>query len=404
MGFLSNIKGVLYKMDFFYTAELLRYREEPEYRTLFGGVLSLSIIILLLVTFYRKVIATFEKVIISSSFSSTNADDPVSYNISTMPGMPFMFGVEIWHHNLNVYPRYFDVVATNVFYDTGEPNDNFSIPVTLEPCTKEHWSQYPKIQESYDRLHIDYWLCLPQNAEYQIFGKYASEKSMTLEVSVSRCTNSSDFRYNCASDAEIDQFFKDEQTFFYTIYFINPLLNSDSQEYLSYYLEDSNYVIFSATGGEECQLWMEDFTITTDESILPFSEENVETGGIVTKNCIKNHYEISANDTAPLYSTITFFKSPISRTINRSFQKIDEILSYVGGLFGTIAICLFLANTYNSYSFEILMGDYLFKPEDENMSKQLKKYNFLHFLMHLAYVFVSIFNCKFNWKTPKLYY
>jgi hypothetical protein len=37
-----------------------------------------------LVTFYNKVIDTFEKVIISSSLSSINADDPISYTISTM--------------------------------------------------------------------------------------------------------------------------------------------------------------------------------------------------------------------------------------------------------------------------------------------------------------------------------
>lgn len=88
--------------------------------------------------------------------------------------------------------------------------------------------------------------------------------SKTLEISVSRCTNSSDFANPCASDSEIDQFFKVEQNFYYTAYFINPLINADNQEYLSYYLEDSNYAIFSATDGEECQLWMEDFTITTD--------------------------------------------------------------------------------------------------------------------------------------------
>lgn len=29
MGFLRNLKNVIYKLDFFYTAELLRYREEP---------------------------------------------------------------------------------------------------------------------------------------------------------------------------------------------------------------------------------------------------------------------------------------------------------------------------------------------------------------------------------------
>ena len=81
---------------------------------------------------------------------------------------------------------------------------------------------------------------------------------------MSRCTNSSNSTYPCASDAVIDQFFQDQQNFYYTVYFINPLINADDQDYLSYYLEDSNYAIFSATDGEECQLLMEDFTITTD--------------------------------------------------------------------------------------------------------------------------------------------
>ena len=93
MGCWGKVKNALYKMDFFYTAELLRYREEPEYRTLFGGFLSFSIIILLLVTFYSKVLDTFDKVIISSSLSAISADDPTAYNISTMPGKSFMFGV-----------------------------------------------------------------------------------------------------------------------------------------------------------------------------------------------------------------------------------------------------------------------------------------------------------------------
>jgi hypothetical protein len=149
---------------------------------------------------------------------------------------------------------------------------------------------------------------------------------------------------------------------------------------------------------------MEDFTITTDESIIPFATNKVETGGIVTKNCIKNHYEIDPSNPAPLYSTMMFFKSPISKSIDRSFQKIDEILSYIGGLFGTIAICLFLVNIYNSYSFEILMGGYLFKPDDDNMKKELKKYNFFYFLVHLVYALVSAFGRCCNWKTAKLYH
>jgi hypothetical protein len=50
----------------------------------------------------------------------------------------------------------------------------------------------------------------------------------------------------CAPQAEIDQFFIDHgDSLYFTVYFLNPLINADSEIYLSYYLEDSNYIIFS---------------------------------------------------------------------------------------------------------------------------------------------------------------
>lgn len=44
---------------------------------------------------------------------------------------------------------------------------------------------------------------------------------------------------------------------------------------------------------------------------------------------------------------------------------MDEILSYVGGLLGTVAFSLFIVKTYNSNSFEITLGAYLFQSKDE---------------------------------------
>jgi hypothetical protein len=240
--------------------------------------------------------------------------------------------------------------------------------------------------------------------ELDIQGKYASVISKTIEVRVEGCTNSTEFSVPCAPQSEIDQLFANETNFFYTIYFINPLINPDSEDFLSYYLEDLNYVMFSATAGEECQLFMEDYHIETDESILPLAETRTDEGGIVTKNCIKNRYTIDPTNPEPLYATFFIYKSPISKSIERSFQKIDEILSYIGGLFGTIAICFFFVNIYNSYSFEITMGGYLFKPDDEQMGKRLKKYNFLYFLLHLCYVLTDAVGLRCSWPTTKLYY
>jgi hypothetical protein len=53
--------------------------------------------------------------------------------------------------------------------------------------------------------------------------------------------------------------FASNGTLFFTLYFLNPLINPDSQSYLKYYLEDSNYIAFSQNGGEESRLFVEDY-------------------------------------------------------------------------------------------------------------------------------------------------
>jgi hypothetical protein len=80
---------------------------------------------------------------------------------------------------------------------------------------------------------------------------------------------------------------------------------------------------------------------------LPFAVTHEQTGGIVTDFALKNPYQV----TGDVYCSFAFFKSGISRSYQRNFQKLDEILSYIGGLFGTIAIALFLVNAYNGNSF-----------------------------------------------------
>ena len=61
----------------------------------------------------------------------------------------------------------------------------------LEPCTKEHWRDYPQAQKNFDRLHMGRWKCLPLDTTFLIYGKYGSKKSSTLDVAIKKCTNSS---------------------------------------------------------------------------------------------------------------------------------------------------------------------------------------------------------------------
>jgi hypothetical protein len=56
-----------------------------------------------------------------------------------------------------------------------------------------------------------------------------------------------------------------------TVYFTNPLINPENQEYLTYYLEDTNYLTFSSDYGAEALIYVDDYSISTDNSILPVS-------------------------------------------------------------------------------------------------------------------------------------
>ncbi len=84
-----------------------------------------------------------------------------------------MFGVEVWHHDLNTGKRYFDVTLTNTIYDYGQPS-NRSVQYPLEPCRMDHWDGHPEIQSNFNTLFIKNWMCLPKNVSYEIKGKYAS--------------------------------------------------------------------------------------------------------------------------------------------------------------------------------------------------------------------------------------
>ncbi len=77
--------------------------------------MSLVIIIALIIVFYSKLIDTVSKVIITSYSNTLNTIDPTPYTVSTHIEGKFMFGVEIWHHDLNTGPRYFDIQMVNVF-------------------------------------------------------------------------------------------------------------------------------------------------------------------------------------------------------------------------------------------------------------------------------------------------
>ena len=47
--------------------------------------------------------------------------------------------------------------------------------------------------------------------------------------------------------------------------------------------------------------------------------------------------------------------------ISRSYQKLDQTFSFIGGLFGTFSLLLSFLRLYSKYNYELDLGDKIFK-------------------------------------------
>jgi hypothetical protein len=97
------------------------------------------------------------------------------------------------------------------------------------------------------------------------------------------------------------------------------------------------------------------------------------------------------------------FKSPSSIQIKRSFEKLDNVFSYIGGLFGTLLMLFFLVSAYNHYKFEVNIAGYLYRSEEKSETIE-KDYNFLHFMGQSIYAFLRFFKFKPKWEKLSRYH
>ena len=126
-------------------------------------------------------------------------------------------------------------------------------------------------------------------------------------------------------------------------------------------MEDKDYIYFGKNLGSANYIFISDYDVTTDYSILPYTDKNTITGGVVMLPTTISIQEVANG----WYGSFIFRKSANSYTFTRSFTKFDTVISYIGGLFGAIVGILFLMNHYKRTNFEICLGSSTYDDEDD---------------------------------------
>jgi hypothetical protein len=102
------------------------------------------------------------------------------------------------------------------------------------------------------------------------------------------------------------------------------------------------------------------------------------------------------------YFNMAFTKSAIVAKYNRTFSKIDNFLSYIGGLVGTLMGLLFIVGSYNQLCYQISLGNKLFV-YDKEIQVNSNTFNITLYFALIIFKVCSWFGYLKDWMPLKKY-
>lgn len=117
MTVLKKLQKAIEQVDMFCSSELLRYNSETQYKTLTGGLFSISIIIFIVIGFASMISDTLNRTTIASSVQTIKQSDPTLSILKNNKEGMFMFGISVQstdvslNLDLSQEKRFFDLVV-----------------------------------------------------------------------------------------------------------------------------------------------------------------------------------------------------------------------------------------------------------------------------------------------------
>ncbi len=141
------------------------------------------------------------------------------------------------------------------------------------------------------------------------------------------------------------------------------------------------------------------YEINTDTNFLPFETIETVKGYFVDESIISTYVNTRH---LPLLMDSFVFASPKNRVVNRRFGKIDDALSYVGGLYGiVISFFAFFMMSFNQYKYELRVSEGAFSFSDGYLARE-KDLHFGKYVKYVAYDWIkTLFCCQLDWNECK---
>ncbi|KAL4476096.1 hypothetical protein ABPG74_009829 [Tetrahymena malaccensis] len=271
----------------------------------------------------------------------------------------------------------------------------------LEPCTLQHFTSLPSYNSNWTQIfqeqNLQDYLCLQKNQSYKVGGVFVNNNFYFLKFSVSACVNSTGSTQNpwnpvCEQASIIQQSVNQYSRIRFVI--SNNILNPEKPiNSITSFLDSQ---IFNVQFGQmytTANIFINQQKITTDESIFPISSLHTEEllqfrqSDVQQQNSVGNF---------SVYADFYIQRSNYSTVAQKSFLKLDQVISYIGGFCQVFfLVSAFLVSKYNSYIFYNELANRLYdfdvytskksqskgranniQPQIENLESKVENQNF----------------------------
>ncbi|EAS04313.2 transmembrane protein, putative (macronuclear) [Tetrahymena thermophila SB210] len=375
----ERFNAVIKHMDLFGQEVKMNYRKTPVYTTCFGGVMTIITFTLILIFFSKNVQDFIQKKNIQVLSETTYLKDPPLLELNFTS---YMFAVQIQQENFLNKP-YFLVQVEQKKYQRKDGNldKSYAQTIQMEPCRLDHWKQLNdgfNWEFAFNKLGLDQWLCPKKDQKITLEGNYASSLFQFMKISILKCENKVlqqlyKWDISCASEQEFSDFLKKKKgTAVLQIYqsnnIINPQQEPPNQPYLS---DDLFFYIHPNRFLSSANIYLQEANILTDQSIWPNQNYQNQVFPYFEQNDYREAFE-AVNPTR--FGSYFLRRGHIIEKHNRQYQKIDSLLSYIGGFLQfVIFVMTFIVGYFNYWIFVVDIANRLYnfkKKEDKQTIQQ----------------------------------
>ncbi|CAD8093865.1 unnamed protein product [Paramecium primaurelia] len=380
---LYSIQKGLKRIDIFGQTITLNMNKNAYYTTSFGGCSSIMIICLLSLIFYSNIADFFTKANVYYNSQTAFSNDP---NYMKMNDNNAMFALSIDQNNYTKLP-FFNITMEQKIYERSLNGTikKSTIEIPLEPCTLNRFNNVVEQQgidtnfnDSFNYLGMDQWLCPRINYQLELQGTYSSETFKFIKIIVSDCqnnTNSSYWNPVCANETLKSQYLNANGQFKLQVFQINTMVNPQkAKNHKTMYLDSDMYFSFVPNQlSRLANVYYRSYVINNDQSLLPYEDIQKEELIVRKAEDFRDLTELG-RDTDSIYATIYLRRSPFTEIIDRNYEKLGDLLSYLGGFMQIFRVIFgFFIAFYNRTSMLIELSNRLYDFKEVTSRSYIRK-------------------------------